>query len=190
MRNIKTIITMLLAAAILQINTGCYGSFKLTKKVYDWNGKVGDKFVNELVFLALAIVPVYDIALLIDGIILNSIEFWTGNNPVAMNETDKEIQIVEQDGKRFELVATQNKFTAKQLVGENSGEVVEFVFNPKEVAWYMNYDGTTTKLAQLNNSQNGELFLPNGCAISFNPQSIEKETITKLIYQNSQLAIN
>ena len=61
---------------------GCYGRFQLVRSLYTWNGKVGNKFVNELVFLAMYIIPVYAIAGFVDMVILNSVEFWTGKNPM------------------------------------------------------------------------------------------------------------
>ncbi|MFA6004069.1 MAG: DUF3332 family protein [Elusimicrobiota bacterium] len=61
---------------------GCYGPFNLTKKLYKWNGEVGSKWVNEGVFLGMAILPVYFFATLGDAIIFNSIEFWGGKNPI------------------------------------------------------------------------------------------------------------
>ncbi len=76
-----------LAAAVL--STGCYGSFALTKKLHAWNGSVcgtegwGSKWGNEVVFLITGVIlPVYGICVFIDGLIINSIEFWTGNNPM------------------------------------------------------------------------------------------------------------
>ena len=64
---------------------GCYGSFNLVKKVYKFNGTVGDKWVNELVFLVMNVVPVYGAATFIDAVILNTIEFWSGTNPMAQS---------------------------------------------------------------------------------------------------------
>ena len=76
------------AAAGLVTSTGCIGSFTLSRKVYNWNKGVSpDKFVQELVFLSMLIVPVYEIALLADGVFANSVEFWTGSNPVASART-------------------------------------------------------------------------------------------------------
>ena len=37
--------------------SSCIGSFKLTNKVLGWNEGVGNKFVNELVFIAFHIIP-------------------------------------------------------------------------------------------------------------------------------------
>lgn len=70
---------------------GCYGPFNLTKKLYRWNGTVGDKWVNEGVFLGMAILPVYFFAALGDAIIFNSLQFWGEKNPVQAKNT-KSIQ--------------------------------------------------------------------------------------------------
>ncbi|MBI3319938.1 MAG: DUF3332 family protein [Candidatus Omnitrophica bacterium] len=71
----------LLAVALLA--SGCYGPFHLTRRLHQWNGQVGDKWAKEFVFLVLAWLPIYGVATLGDAIVFNSIEFWTGENPVA-----------------------------------------------------------------------------------------------------------
>ncbi|HEX9779902.1 MAG TPA: DUF3332 domain-containing protein [bacterium] len=76
-------LTALAVAALMM--SGCYGPFLLTKKLHQWNGQVGDKWAQEIVFLVFAWLPVYGLATLGDAIVFNSIEFWTGNNP--MDET-------------------------------------------------------------------------------------------------------
>lgn len=63
--------------------SGCFGSFNLTKKVHHWNSGF-NKWVNWLIFLAFIILPVYSILLLVDALVINTIEFWTGNNPVSV----------------------------------------------------------------------------------------------------------
>jgi hypothetical protein len=74
-------ISVLMLAVMMATMGGCYGSFELIKKVHKFNGTLGNKFVNELGFLVMNIVPVYQVAGFIDVVILNSIEFWTGKNP-------------------------------------------------------------------------------------------------------------
>ena len=64
--------------------SGCYGPFYLTRKVWKFNGEVSDnKWVVEVVHLICLALPVYSIAGAADGLIFNSIEFWTGSNPLA-----------------------------------------------------------------------------------------------------------
>lgn len=76
------IIVSVLAVAFLA--AGCTGSFNLTKKVYNFHHSQTDKWADELLFLVVALTPVYGIATLADAIVFNSIEFWTGDNPVGM----------------------------------------------------------------------------------------------------------
>jgi hypothetical protein len=77
-------LAVLCAGFISMHATGCFGQFKLTQKIWQFNkGVSGEKFVQWLVFLVFVIVPVYELGALIDALILNSLEFWTGNNPVS-----------------------------------------------------------------------------------------------------------
>lgn len=85
----RTAVLALTAVALLG-TSGCFGSFNLTRKLWSWNkGVSSDKFVRELVFLGLNIVPIYQVAGFIDVVIINSIEFWSGKNPVNMSSTIK-----------------------------------------------------------------------------------------------------
>lgn len=61
---------------------GCYGSFNLTKKVYKFNGSLGNKWINSLFTFILG-GPVYGLTGFLDVVAFNLIEFWTGSNPVA-----------------------------------------------------------------------------------------------------------
>ena len=71
-----------LVAMALLLN-GCYGPFNLTRRLYNWNGQAGTtKWEQEMVFLLLVALPVYELTALGDAIVFNSMEFWTGNNPV------------------------------------------------------------------------------------------------------------
>ncbi len=92
-----------LLVAVVTLNSSCYGPFKITKALHEWNGQVGEKWVNELVFLGLVILPVYGFATLGDAIIFNSIEFWTGENPVDEVTDAGEIKTIEDGERTIEL---------------------------------------------------------------------------------------
>jgi len=83
----KKVLFSLLAACVFTVSTtGCWGSFALTKKAYDFNNKFwGNKFISWIVYLVLGWVG--GITLLVDSLIFNSIEFWTGKNLVALGDT-------------------------------------------------------------------------------------------------------
>lgn len=75
---------LLCSVAIVGLLAGpsCYGPFRLTKQVHKFNGNFEEKWVSEVVFLGCIILPVYGLAMLGDGLIFNSIEFWGGKNPI------------------------------------------------------------------------------------------------------------
>ncbi len=59
----------------------CIGPDNLYRGVSAWNSKVSEsKYLNEVIFLGLHILPVYPIAMVGDRLVFNSIEFWTGKN--------------------------------------------------------------------------------------------------------------
>jgi hypothetical protein len=64
--------------------SGCFGSFGATNALYDWNVEVSDsKWLRWLVFLVLIILPVYGLFILADALVINTIEFFSGKNPVS-----------------------------------------------------------------------------------------------------------
>lgn len=67
--------------------SGCTGSFPLTKTIYNIHRSQENKFVDEALFLAFVIFPVYGLGMLADGLILNTIEFWTGDKVMALNDS-------------------------------------------------------------------------------------------------------
>lgn len=119
-------------AAALIIASGlflssCLGSFTMTKKLISWNNQVGNKFVNELVFFAFWILPVYEVSALADVLVLNSIEFWSGTNPLARGtkviDGHDGRYLVECDGKGYNIKS------------ENDGSVVRLDFDTQTQTW-------------------------------------------------------
>ena len=89
----KTILKLMVLVVLATSLQGCYGKFALTRKLYTANGQVGDKFLRSGLTWVLLILPVYGIAGLADFVVLNTIEFWSGTNPVA--EGEKTFQYVD-----------------------------------------------------------------------------------------------
>lgn len=149
---------LLMAAALASsvLFSSCIGSFSLSNKVLDWNRNIDSKFVNELVFLALWIVPVYEIAATIDVLVLNSIEFWTGDNPVA-------------DAGKVETVKTDNgvytvetKTDGYHIQKEGEEESIDLVFNGSDKSWSVEAEGESTKFLRFENDGEVVMYLPDG----------------------------
>lgn len=120
--------------------SSCIGSFAMTNRVLDWNKQVSNKFVNELVFFAFWILPVYEVTALADVLVLNSIEFWSGSNPMSAStkvvDTDHGRYLISCDGKGYDITfaptgdKTRLEFfedSQTWAVENNNGEMVPFM---------------------------------------------------------------
>lgn len=85
-------IAMMVLLSVMTMSTACYGPFNLTKNVYRWNsnvkgsGQVNDKWMKEIVFFGMLIVPAYMFSALLDTFIFNSMHFWTGESPIKESD--------------------------------------------------------------------------------------------------------
>lgn len=89
----KGIATLMLVCFVF-VSSGCTGTFQLTKKVYNWHRQQSDKWSDEFGFLVCALLPIYGISTLADALVFNSIEFWTGKNPVQQAQTGTNTKVV------------------------------------------------------------------------------------------------
>lgn len=80
----RTTILVSILALSASLTTGCIGGMALSGKVKQWNLEVTqNRWAREGVFLALYLIPVYPFAGMADLLVVNSIEFHTGTNPVS-----------------------------------------------------------------------------------------------------------
>jgi len=137
MKSLKLYFSAAIIMALSMVQTSCYGPFKLTKSIYDWNGEVSDNgIVRSILFVGLVIIPVYGISLFIDAIFLNSIEFWTGSNPVSLAPGEVEEQIVSTNEGTFKLTATTNQLVIRQISGAFEGKEVVMKYRADN-NWYL-----------------------------------------------------
>jgi len=96
--------------------------------------------LNELVFFAFWVLPVYEVCALADVVVLNSIEFWSGSNPMAKGER----MIEGQDGKY--LVRCDGK--GYDIISCNDGSSVRLDFDQAEQTWSFEANGERHMLFQ------------------------------------------
>ena len=149
-----------LVAAIFLSGTilfsSCVGSFGLFNRISSWNQSIGTKFVNELVFLALNVVPVYGVAYLADALVINSIEFWSGTNPMA-NVGD--VKKVKGENGDYLVKTLENGYS---ITKEGEDSAMELIYNKEANTWNVVADGVSTELLKMNNDGTAEMNLPNG----------------------------
>ena len=138
--------------------SSCIGSFGAGNSQKDWNMGIGHKAVNEIVFIAFHIIPVYEVAYLADVLVLNSIEFWSGSNPLADVGTEKVIQ--GEDGEYLVRI-NEDGYTITKKGEEN--RPLDLVYNTEDRTWNAVAEGQAFELMTMNEDgsitykdQNGE----------------------------------
>lgn len=154
MRKKHLTVALILALAGCFTFTSCIGQFALTNKVLSWNNTVGNKFVNELVFVAFWILPVYEVTSIADLLVINTIEFWSGSNPVACGtkaiDTENGRYLVECDGKGYDVK------------NETTGESVRLDFIEDENTWAVNVDGELHPFMTFIDDNHVKMITPSG----------------------------
>lgn len=154
----KKVIALLLVCTVFT-SIGCTGSFNLTRKVYDAHRSQSDKWADELVFLVVAILPIYGIATWCDAIIFNSIEFWTDENPIVYNPNGPK-KFVSTEGDK--LILSYNEDTDEITVTSKTkeGEMETIVLERTDAA-VIAKDTEGNILSSSMRKDNGDLALYN-----------------------------
>jgi hypothetical protein len=164
----KTLINRIIAAIVvgsfLTVTTACYGPFNLTKNVYNWNSnikgssEVNEKWMKEFVFFGMIIIPVYMFSALLDAFIFNSIQFWSGNNPVKANDAgdDGATRVVRLGGLTVTM-AESDRGTA--VTYERNGIVERRAIIETSATGYRLIDDTGALLAEAEMGRDGSVTL-------------------------------
>lgn len=150
----KLFLTAALAALLCSSMTSCMGKFALTRNLYAWNQQVSNKFVNEIVFVAFWILPVYEVCSIADLFVLNTIEFWSGDNPMSAStkaiDTDHGRYLVKCDGKGYDVTL------------ESTGETFRLDFAQESKTWSLQTDGKEYPLMTFIDDSHVSVPLPDG----------------------------
>lgn len=132
---------VLLAGAM--VCSSCIGSFGLFNKYEKWQcSMTSSKIVNGIVGLILQPI-VGSVCLVVDAVVLNTIEFWTGNSPVTAQTIQ---QVKGQDGRLYAVKTTKKGYEIKSP----TGEVTLLIFNEKDQSWTMSQNGVTREIFRFN----------------------------------------
>lgn len=153
--NLKMAAAAMICGAFLF--SSCIGSFGLHNRLVNWNQNIGNKFVNELVYLACNIIPVYGVCYLADALVINSIEFWSGSNPMA---SVGDIKKVQGENGNYLVETLENGYSITKEGDETIS--MELIYDKDQNTWNVVADGVNTELVRLNNDGTAQMTLPNG----------------------------
>ena len=145
----------------------CIGSFSLTNKVLTWNRQVSNKFVNELVFFAFWVLPVYEVTAAADLLVINSIEFWSGNKPLEANN-----RVIETQQGHYLLSETEKGY---QVTSPN-GDILNFAYNTESQTWsFQKGEGEETDFLRLIDENHVEIIGIDGefVDVELSPEGVE-----------------
>ena len=144
---------LLMSGALLC--SSCIGSFGLFNKYEKWQcSMTSNKYVNGIVGLILQPI-VGGICLVVDALVLNTIEFWTGNSPVTASTIQK---VQGQDGRYYAVKTLKNGYEVKAP----NGEITLFIHDAATDGWSMTQNGVTKELFRFNADGTIQATLQNG----------------------------
>ena len=146
MKKISLKVAVCLLAGSFLFSSCFVGQYGLWNKYIGWQNQMTDnKFVNAIAGLIL--VPIAGtLCTLADILVLNSIEFWSGNNPVAANNIGKTQQVMGQDGRYYAVTTLKNGYEIKAP----TGEITYFIHNAENDSWSMEQDGVQKEIFRFN----------------------------------------
>lgn len=131
-------LTYLVAGLLLasQLSSCAIGSYACFNKVNDFNTNLTDnKFVNGIVGYFLAPIDL-GVAGFIDVVILNTMEFWLGSNPLAATQV-----VTGEDGLHYAIAS--DKKGGYIVTCKETGKEVDCLFDQYARTWSIQSEGET-----------------------------------------------
>lgn len=140
-KGFKSVVCLAIASLLL---SSCVGSFCMFNKLASWNKHATkSKFLNELIFIVIS--PAYAFCSAADVLVLNTIEFWSGSNPMASN-IGKTQQVKGSDGIIYAVKTLKDGYD----VTKPDGHKYSFKYDKKNDSWSMIENGKTTEIFRFN----------------------------------------
>ncbi|HTO07047.1 MAG TPA: DUF3332 family protein [Myxococcota bacterium] len=136
----RVIAVTILCSTSLLVTTGCFGSFTTLHRLYHWNETVdANKWAKWGVFVATVVVPIYPSATLFDMVFTNSVEFWSGRNPMetaeVKTETGEQVSMrVRDDGAVDVAIHSDSQPVTRLLVRPERDSIAAYDEDGKLVA--------------------------------------------------------
>ena len=148
--------------------SSCIGSFSLFNKYEKWQcNMTSNKYVNGIVGFILQPI-VGGICLFVDSVVLNTIEFWTGSNPMA---------------------AGQVKTVMGQEVKSPTGEKTLFIHNDQNDSWSMTQNGITKEIIRFNADGTIQATLQNGEKLTVSNDEAGLMQVREAVYNENCYAL-
>ena len=162
--------------------SSCIGSFSLFNGYEKWQcNMTSNKYVNGIVGLILQPI-VGGICLTVDAVVLNTIEFWTGSNPLAANQVKT---VMGQDGRYYAIKTLKNGYEVKSPTGEKT----LFIHNANNDSWSMTQNGVTKEIIRFNADGTIQATLQNGEKLNVSNDEAGVMQVREAVYNENCYAM-
>ena len=157
MKKISLKVAACLLAGTFLFSSCFVGQYGLWNKYINWqNHMTSSKFVNAIVGFFL--VPIVGgVCTLVDVLVLNTIEFWSGSNPVASN-IGKTQQVMGKDGRYYAVKTLIDGYE----ITTPEGQLIKFVYDQENDAWLQVQNGETKEMFRFNQDGTIKVNTPQG----------------------------
>lgn len=157
MKKIKITVCAILASMSLMCSSCAVGSFAVLNKCYEFNNTITpNKYINAVVSFFLYPFET-GIGGFIDTVILNTVEFWTGSNPLA-----EVVTVKATDGTYYAVAPTENG--GYSITNQANGQTLALNFEKGSRTWTAECDGMSKKLITLVDENNAIVYDAEGNA--------------------------
>ncbi len=168
---------LLLAGSL--VLSSCIGTFRLSNRLLSWNEDIGGRFVNELVFLSFWVLPVYELTFLSDLLVVNSIEFWSGKNPIA----EGGIERVEGETGSYLVKRTRYGY---RITDERTKKVTRLRFDEENRAWSAETgDREVFEFLRFREDGTVEIVLGDGRTVAAEPSTVGVSAFEALLGESA-----
>ena len=162
--------------------SSCIGSFSLFNKYEKWQcNMTSNKYVNGIVGFILQPI-VGGICLFVDSVVLNTIEFWTGSNPMAAGQVKT---VMGQDGRYYAIKTLKNGYE----VNSPTGEKTLFIHNDQNDSWSMTQNGITKEIIRFNADGTIQATLQNGEKLTVSNDEAGLMQVREAVYNDNCFAL-
>ena len=162
--------------------SSCIGSFSLFNKYEKWQcNMTSNKYVNGIVGFILQPI-VGGICLFVDSVVLNTIEFWTGSNPMAAGQVKT---VMGQDGRYYAIKTLKNGYEVKSPTGEKT----LFIHNDQNDSWSMTQNGITKEIIRFNADGTIQATLQNGEKLTVSNDEAGLMQVREAVYNDNCYAL-
>ncbi len=162
------IFTVIVGISIL---TGCFGGFKLTKTIYQFNETIPNKYARSL--LTWVFIMPYGFAATIDFVFLNTYEFWTGTQLVSPGFSAPSTKIVEKNGTTYRITAANHDLKIEEKAGGHFIQAGRIRYNPKLEVWMLETPEKARVIAEAIDEEQLALFTEDGKTVYYDMRQLK-----------------